>query len=493
MSVGPAHDEPLPPGTLVGRHRVDRLLRRRPVGDDYLATVLHPGAGDPRTAGSPPDRVMLTVVDRRTSAGPGFRSWFPLAVERASTMGHPAIAQVAGHGSADGRAWVAIEPVPASDAALLIRRHPDGIDIDLAVRIITVVGDALDAAHRRRLVHGNVSPADILLAEPGDLTGSAAATPGVVTLTGFGLTAPGHDGQMPHPAGDVAALGRTLVELLTGTGSVARHRVSGAVSPAFYAVLARALDPDSDHRYRTCAEFVRAAELALHLTHTDGEPATEVIAAGTPGPDRGVPRVFTPAGHPDRPTEVDTERRRAVATPSTPSLPVSASPRRRRWIAPILVAAVIVALVVGTLILLGASTTRPPWPSAVAPIAATFPQLLPETPESTGWRGARCEAVLRDGVDGISCTDDANVGFVVWRTPTLPTRAAVTAGLKGYPGDEISWRDGPASASRDSVVDGWVVTNFAGSPRATYTVVTTWPGHTGREILDDWWRTAPLG
>ncbi|MET4164593.1 MULTISPECIES: serine/threonine protein kinase [Gordonia] len=493
MSVGPAHDEPLLPGTLVGPHRVDRLLRGRPHGTDYLATVRHGGAGEPPTPGSPAERVLLTVVDRGTSADPGFHGWFPVALEKASTMRHPAIARVAGHGSAGGRSWVAVTPVPASDAALLVRRRPDGIGDELAVRIVSIVGEALDAAHRRGLVHGNVSPADILLAESADLTASTAATPGVVTLTGFGLTAPANGDQMPHPADDVASLGRTLVELLTGTDSVARHRVSGAVSPAFYAVLARALDAGSDHRYRTCAEFVRAAELALHLTHTGGEPPTEVIVANAPRPDH-VPHVFQPAGHPDRPTEISTDRNRTVAATGQPSTtPVPASPRRRRWIAPFLVATLVVAVVVGSLMLLGARTTRPPWPSTVAPIAAAFPQLLPDTPEGTGWRDAACAAVFRDGVDAISCTDDASVGFVVWRTPTPAARAAVTADLKGFPGDEISWRDGPASTSRDSVEDGWVVTNFSGSPHAEYTLVTTWPGHTGREILDDWWRTAPLG
>ncbi|MFE0749361.1 serine/threonine protein kinase [Gordonia sp. NPDC058843] len=485
MSVGPTHDEPLAPGALVGPYRVDRLLRRRPGVADHLATVRHPS--------TPPERVLLTVVDRMFSADPAFRSWFPTAVEKASAVEHPGIANVVGHGYVAGRLWVAITPVPVSDAALLIRRHPDGIDVDLAVRIVTVVGDALDAAHRRRLVHGNVSPADILLARPDDLTGSAASAPGVVTLTGFGLTAPAAGDQMPHPATDVASLGRTLVELLTGTGSVARHRISGAVSPAFYAVLARALDADSDHRYRTCAEFVRAAELALHLTRTDGEPPTEILDSPPPA---DVPHTFQPTGHPDRPTDIVTDRHRGLAPAiqsTRPPPPTSPTLRRRRLIAPFLVASVTVAVVVGTLMLLGARTARPPWPSTVAPIAAAFPRLLPESPEATGWRDAACAAVVRDGVVGISCTDAASVGFVVWRTSTTPTRAAVTAGLKGYPGDEISWRDGPASASRDSVVDGWVVTNFARPPHAEYTLVTTWPGHTGREILDDWWRTAPLG
>ena len=68
MSVGPTHDEPLPPGALVGRHRIERLLRRRVAGADYLATAPYPGA--------PAERVLLTVVDRAASITPAFGNWF---------------------------------------------------------------------------------------------------------------------------------------------------------------------------------------------------------------------------------------------------------------------------------------------------------------------------------------------------------------------------------------------------------------------------------
>ncbi|MBD0862199.1 serine/threonine protein kinase [Gordonia sp. zg691] len=525
MSFDTTHGGPLAPGSRVAGHRVERVLRQRATGFVYLATP-PPGAVVPR-----PGQVVLTVVDRNTSADPRALAWFARANESASGMRHPAIARVVGHGLSDGHAWAATAPVPAADAAQLLQRHPDGIDVDLAVRLVRVVGDALDAAHRKRLVHGAVSPADILFAvtEPTQID---AAQPGVVTLTGFGLARLSATETSPHPSSDVASLGRTLAELLTGTTSVARHRVSGAVSPAFYAVLARALDPGPDQHYRTCAEFIRAADLALHLTRTDGEPPTEVIGAAPPAdadpnpadatdvlagrsPGAGTPRLFHPGGHPDRPTEIVTDRRAVEFGPGESGPGESAAPApgpaghgaqssspphhrsppapRRRFLAPMLVVLVVVAVVVGTLIVLGTRNTPPPWPPAVSPIADAFPQLLPATPESRAWRDASCQNVSRDGIDGITCTDPAQVTFAVWHTPTPESRRAVTATLKGHPGNKIRWRDGPASASRDSVVDGWVVTNFTGPPQADHTVITTWPGHTGRQILDDWWRSAPLG
>ncbi|GAC01194.1 hypothetical protein GONAM_23_00150 [Gordonia namibiensis NBRC 108229] len=479
------------PGSIIAAHRIEWVLRRSDFGTTCRAVPVPPTPTPPGR--SAPDPVVLTVVDPARSADARFRSWFAHSNELASGIRNPAIARIAGHGLTDGRLWVATVPVPTTDAAELLRRHPDGIDIDLAVRIVAAVGEALDAAHRRRLVHGGVTTADILITTGRDpaaeITASDITDPGAVTLRGFGLSPPAAGEDTPHPDSDVAALGRTLVELLTGTTSVARHRVSGDVSPAFHSVLARALDPDPDHRYRTCAEFVRAADLALHLTHTDGEPPTENIDPA--------PRVFHPAGHPDRPTEVVVAHpgghHRDVESRSGRPTSGSAAARRRQNIAPVLVALVVVAVCVGAVVVLGARNAPPPWPSTVAPIADAFPRLLPDSPDQQGWRDASCQAMFRDGLDAIACSDAEEVTYVVWHTATPGARDSVTAPLEGYPGDKIQWRDGPASSSRDSLADGWVVTNFVEPVREPFTVITTWPGHSGRQILDGWWRTAPLG
>ncbi|QMU20601.1 serine/threonine protein kinase [Gordonia rubripertincta] len=478
------------PGSVVAGHRIEWVLRDHEVGTTCRAVPVPPAPPAPGRPG--PDPVVLTVIDRARSADARFRNWFAHSNESVSGIRHPAIARIAGHGLADGRLWVATAPVPTTDAAELLRRHPDGVDVDLAVRIVAVVGEALDAAHRRRLVHGRVTTADILITTAEDpaavITASDIADPGAVTLRGFGLAPPADGEDTPHPDSDVAALGRTLVELLTGTTSVARHRVSGAVSPAFYSVLARALDPAPDHRYRTCAEFVRAADLALHLTHTDGEPPTEKIDPP--------PQVFHPTGDPDRPTEIiagHPAANRESHEPRSARTASSSAARRNRDIAPILVALVVVAVCVGAVIVLGARNAPPPWPSTVAAIADAFPRLLPDSPDRQGWRDASCQTMFRDGLDAIACSDAEQVNYVVWDTTTPGARDSVTAPLEGYPGDKIQWRDGPASSSRDSLADGWVVTNFVEPVREPYTVITTWPGHSGRQILDGWWRTAPLG
>ncbi|MEO9330419.1 serine/threonine-protein kinase [Gordonia aurantiaca] len=491
MSFDATRGDHLAPGTVLAGHRIERVLRRRAPATLYRAVPVAPGTPQPAP-------MVLTVVDRARSVEPAFRDWFFRSTESAGATTHPALARIIGHGFADGHLWAATEPVPTIDAAGLLHRHRDGIDVDLAVGIVRVVGEALDAAHRRRLVHGGLTMSDILLHTGTEPRVDDVSSPGVVTVCGFGLAPPPDGEHTPRPDTDVAGLARVLVEMLTGTGSVARHRVSEAVSPAFGAVLSRALDPRPDHRHRTCSEFVRAADLALHLTRPDGEPATEVMSTTRPAAvqqDSPTPKVFQPVGNPGRSTEIVAARRPSARPPVSRSGSSHRSHRGsgRGRLVPLLVAAVVVAVCVGAVVLVGARNSPAPWPEPVAPIADAFPRLLPDSPDGAGWRDASCRAVSHEGVVGISCTDVEDLTYVVWDTAAPGARETVTASLKGYPGDAIKWRDGPASASRDSVADGWLVTNFVAPVHQQFTVVTRWPGHSGREILDAWWRTAPLG
>ena len=57
--------------------------------------------------------------------------------------------------------------VEGTDAARLLReRYPDGMPRHEVAEIITAVADALDYAHQRNLLHRDVKPANILLANP---------------------------------------------------------------------------------------------------------------------------------------------------------------------------------------------------------------------------------------------------------------------------------------------------------------------------------------
>ena len=181
MSFDATHGEHLAHGSVFAGYRIDGVLRRIATGTTYRATPVDHGppasdspapgsrAAAPPGSGSPPP-VVLTVVDAEHSADPRFRQWFSRSNESARATPHPAIARIVGHGLADGHLWVATAPVPGHDAAALVHHHPDGIDVDRAVVIVRAVGEALDAAHLRRLVHGGLVTSDIFIhtdADPG--------------------------------------------------------------------------------------------------------------------------------------------------------------------------------------------------------------------------------------------------------------------------------------------------------------------------------------
>ncbi|ACY20755.1 tyrosine protein kinase [Gordonia bronchialis DSM 43247] len=489
------------PGTIVSGHRIEAVLRHDASGITYRAT----GQRGP---------VDLTVLPADLSADPDFRRRFGRALDIAVRLRHPHLADVLGHGNDNGRLWIATTRLPGDTAGQLLRARPDGLDDASAVHIIADVGAGLDSAHRKGLVHRNVRPDTIVVAE-------ADGTPHAV-LTGFGLSRTADDARY-HPANDIHSLVYTLVELLTGSAPVPDQPLPERISPALRVVIERALGGERNLRYRTCTEFTRAAELAITLSRPGSESAGQPSAGRSPGssgsnaeedapateifddPTIRARRLFTPRASPDRPTEVVTDRRAAlqknVAGPGPQPQPhraarPTATPRRgrlRKAVVPILAVLAVVAVVVGGLVYLGSRNAPPGWSSAAQPIADTFPDLLPSRPGEQGWRDAGCKETTKDSVVGITCINPDNLTFVVWHTRTEAGHAAVVDDLPNRPGMARSWDEGPVFASPDTVSHGWVVTDFNDDKRRPYTVVTTWPGHTGRQVLDDWWQSAPFG
>ena len=66
-------------------------------------------------------------------------------------------------GEYDGQLWMSMDYIDGTDAAHLVReRYPTGMPLNEAL----AVADALDHAPERGLLHRDVKPANILLAQP---------------------------------------------------------------------------------------------------------------------------------------------------------------------------------------------------------------------------------------------------------------------------------------------------------------------------------------
>jgi len=97
-----------------------------------------------------------------------YRQRFNREADIVATLWHPHIVEVHDRGDFKGQLWIAMDYVEGNDAArLLAESYPDGMPPDEVIRIVTAIGEALDYAHQRGLMHRDVKPANILLANTG--------------------------------------------------------------------------------------------------------------------------------------------------------------------------------------------------------------------------------------------------------------------------------------------------------------------------------------
>ncbi|MCC0099640.1 serine/threonine protein kinase [Streptomyces flavotricini] len=241
--------------------------------------------------------VALKLLAPELARNDVFRQRFAHESKVAAAIDHPHIVPVFEAGETDGLLYIAMRYVPGQDLrALLDRTGP--LPVETAARIAAQVASALDAAHAHDLVHRDVKPGNILVAE-----GTDSEHPEHVYLTDFGLTkkslsltgftsvgqfvgtldyvAPEQISGKPVDARcDVYSLGCVVYETLTGSPPFRRdddmallwaHQFDPppAVSSrrpglpaAVDEVLAKALAKSPDDRWSSCLEFTGALRRA---------------------------------------------------------------------------------------------------------------------------------------------------------------------------------------------------------------------------------------
>ncbi|MDJ0465533.1 serine/threonine-protein kinase [Streptomyces sp. H27-C3] len=172
------HEPDLPAGTgsgLLGKQIASYLVECE-IGRGGMAVVYR--ARDLRL-----DRtVALKLLAPELARNDTFRRRFTHESRVAAAIDHPHIVPVFEAGETDGVLYIAMRYVAGQDLrALLDRQGP--LPIGAATRIAAQVASALDAAHDHDLVHRDVKPGNILVAE-----GTDSDHPEHVYLTDFGLT-----------------------------------------------------------------------------------------------------------------------------------------------------------------------------------------------------------------------------------------------------------------------------------------------------------------
>ncbi|MFE2311211.1 serine/threonine-protein kinase [Streptomyces sp. NPDC059411] len=126
--------------------------------------------------------VALKLLAPELARNDTFRQRFAHESKVAAAIDHPHIVPVFEAGETDGLLYIAMRYVAGQDLrALLDRTGP--LPVATAARIAGQVASALDAAHAHDLVHRDVKPGNILVAE-----GTDSEHPEHVYLTDFGLT-----------------------------------------------------------------------------------------------------------------------------------------------------------------------------------------------------------------------------------------------------------------------------------------------------------------
>jgi serine/threonine-protein kinase len=146
---------PLRIGETFAGYRILRLLGSGGMGEVYL--VQHPRL---------PRQEALKVLRPDISSDQSFRERFIREADLAAGLRHPHIVGIHDRGEHEGHLWIAMDYIDGTDAAhLLEQKYPVGMPIDVVVPIITAVASALDYAHKTSLLHRDVKPANIIVAD----------------------------------------------------------------------------------------------------------------------------------------------------------------------------------------------------------------------------------------------------------------------------------------------------------------------------------------
>ncbi len=149
---------PLAADTAFAGYTVLRLLGSGGMGEVYLAQ--HPRL---------PRRDALKVLRADISADSDYRQRFAREAELAAKLWHQNIVSVHDCGDDDGRLWISMRYVDGTDAGRLLQdRYPTGMPLSTVIEIVSSVAAALDYAHAQGVLHRDVKPSNIFIAQPED-------------------------------------------------------------------------------------------------------------------------------------------------------------------------------------------------------------------------------------------------------------------------------------------------------------------------------------
>jgi serine/threonine-protein kinase len=485
---------------LGGRYRLEQLLGQGGMSQVYAATDLRLGRSvaikllrsefqpQPPSSGTRSPRAGRTRPSSSVASDdPTFAERFMRAARTAAALQHPNVVNIFDVGQDGQQVYMVMELVQGKSLREYIDSDAPFEPADV-VTVLDQLCDALDYAHSRGVIHRDVKPENILIADDGrvkigdfgiarSVSAGDLTAAGLVVGSAFYMAPEQARGEPATNASDIYAAGVVAYEMLTGqrpfTGQtsveVATQHLEGHLTPPSRVnhtvprqvdtALSRALAKDPARRYSSAMQLADAVAAALQRGEAVAPAAS--AAAAPPEADPLAATMAMPALRAGAASTALPARTAAIAMPPSSAgphvvLPGKGRVRRgayARWIS---LAAVLAGIGVVVLAFMAGSRALSNLPKV--------PDITP--PSINGGRGGGNNPIGL--IDASTATDTPTPTGTATGTPTQTGTATMTPTITNTPANTST----PTAAETPQPTNTRGPSNTA-TPRATNTAANT--------------------
>ncbi len=287
----------------LGPYRIEAILGRGAMGVVYRAV----GPGSEASLALKTLRRDLAAASEEHTV----IARFQMEARIGMAFDHPNIVKVRDYGEAGGLAYMAMDFIEGQDLKELMVRQPP-LSLGEVIALTQQLLDALNYAHRRRVIHRDIKPANVRVRDDASIVltdfGVAHVSTSDLTQTGDMIGTPAYmapeqlQGHKVDHRADMFSVGVLLYQMLTRKrpfdGSLAAvmqqlifvdppppSSASPDVPPVFDPVVMRALAKQPDQRYSSAVSFAAALRAAADQCRGQlGAPTARAPVQAVPEP-----------------------------------------------------------------------------------------------------------------------------------------------------------------------------------------------------------------
>jgi serine/threonine-protein kinase len=271
----------LSPGAIIGSYQINHLIAIGGMGEVYLATHTTMGR-----------KAAIKVIFPQLTRDEKFVERWRREARALAALHHPHIVDVYDAGVANGHYFIAMEYLPNGTLKSRLddlRNKNAALPVAEALTVAQQMAQTLEYAHRNGIIHRDVKPSNILIAEDGRYVlsdfgiashlGATRVTRDFSTLGSAEYMSPEQaQGLEISPRSDVYSLGVVVFEMLTSRlpfvadtvlALLYKHvneppptitRLRADLPPGIKEVVNKALEKSPDKRYASAAEMANAIQ-----------------------------------------------------------------------------------------------------------------------------------------------------------------------------------------------------------------------------------------